>query len=157
MFFNSFFTKISLWCISFPIRVSLEFRKLFLSLEIFIMALWSSVVINGASLARTYFLLIGACLLKIRDTVFLNPSRSLPLKFISKYQTRTFLCQKFYSLFNSLFSVAYFGSSFSIRWLSVCQSQKILFQKPYYIENNLVDKINPCRLNRILKTCWFFN
>ena len=55
----------------------LSFKNLFLNPDLFIIVLWSSLVIKGASLARTYFLLIGAYLLNTLKTVSLNVLRSL--------------------------------------------------------------------------------
>ena len=50
----------------------LSFKNSFLNLDHFIIALWSSLVIKDASLARTHFLLIGAYLLNILKTVTVN-------------------------------------------------------------------------------------
>ena len=51
-----FFTKISLKFKFFWLISVLSFKNLFLNPYLFIIALWSSLVIKGASLVRTYFL-----------------------------------------------------------------------------------------------------
>ena len=55
--------------------IYLNFIVVFLSLDLSMIALWSSFVIKGASLARTYFLFIGTCLSKIQNTVSMKFSK----------------------------------------------------------------------------------
>ena len=58
---------------NFSYQLSILFSQdFFLNLDLFMVALCSSFVIKGASLARTYFLLIGTCLLKMQKTVSLK-------------------------------------------------------------------------------------
>ena len=67
-----------LWSLKFFWLSSVPFFKnLFLNLDPFIIALWSSLVKKGASFARTYFLLTGAYLLNILKTVSLKVLRSV--------------------------------------------------------------------------------
>ena len=49
------------------------------------MVLWRSLTLNGASFARMYFLLKGACLLNIWNTAFMNLPDQLCLNSFSKY------------------------------------------------------------------------
>ena len=55
--------------------IDFVFRNLFLNLDLFTLVLCSFFVMKGASLARTYFLLIGACLLNMPKTVSLKHFR----------------------------------------------------------------------------------
>ena len=51
-----------------PVRC---FRNIFLNLDLFMMALWSSFDMKGASLARMYFFFIGTWRLNILKIVLL--------------------------------------------------------------------------------------
>ena len=66
-----------------------DFKKLFSDLDLFIMALCSSLVVNGGSfhlhIFETYFSLIGAYLLKLQKKVFLKRLREGASKLISLY------------------------------------------------------------------------
>ena len=122
------------------------FRKLFLSLDLFIMILWNSLaimilwnslVIIEASFAKAYFLLIGTCLLKIGRTVFLNYSRSVVFKFIFQISDQNFSLSTFsWSLWFIIFSCSFW--KLILNPVTISKLKRVLFQKPYCVENNLV-------------------
>ena len=76
VFLNSFLQKLPCDVYAFLSEKVFDFKNFFLSLDLLIKALYSSLVITGASFARIYFLLIGAYLLKLQKIVYLKPPRS---------------------------------------------------------------------------------
>ena len=58
----------------------LSFKNLFQSIDLFILALWSFLVKKGASFTRSYFFLIGPCLLKMRKIDSLNRPKFVSFK-----------------------------------------------------------------------------
>ena len=77
---QKFLTYVLLNLIIFPACLTFTFKNLFLYLALFIIALWSSLVMKGASFARRYFFLIGGCSLKMRKIDSLSRPKSVSFK-----------------------------------------------------------------------------
>ena len=119
----------------FTIVIDFVFRNLCLNLDFFMRTSCSSFVMRGASLARTYFLLTGACLLNMQKTVSLKYFRFF-LRHNFECLIETFHYQSVYNQGKPQCKVSVFEIPFLILLQQSYESRRGLFQRHYFVGRN---------------------